>query len=67
MIETRCVTERVPVQKQVTVMERVPVQKQVTVMEKVPVQKQVTVNGEGSGPEAGHCDGDASRFRSRSR
>ena len=25
-------------------MERVPVQKQVTVMERVPVQKQVTVN-----------------------
>jgi hypothetical protein len=43
VMETRCVTERVPVQKQVTVMEKVPVQKQVTVMEKVPVQKQVTV------------------------
>ena len=42
--ETRTVTERVPVQKQVTVMERVPVQKQVTVMERVSVQKQVTVN-----------------------
>ena len=36
MNETRIVTERVPVQKQVTVMERVPVQKQVTVMETRP-------------------------------
>ncbi len=42
--ENRCVTERVPVTKTVTVMEKVPVQKTVTVMEKVPVQKTVTVN-----------------------
>ena len=44
VIENRCVTERVPVQKVVTVTERVPVQKTVTVMERVPVQKTVTVN-----------------------
>jgi hypothetical protein len=42
VIENRCVTERVPVQKTVTVNERVPVMKTVTVMQKVPVQKQVT-------------------------
>jgi hypothetical protein len=42
--ENRCVTERVPVQKTVTVNERVPVQKTVTVMERKPVQKTVTVN-----------------------
>lgn len=42
--ENRCVTERVPVQKTVTVNERVPVQKTVTVTERKPVQKTVTVN-----------------------
>ena len=42
--ENRCVTERVPVQKTVTVNERVPVQKTVTVMERKQVQKTVTVN-----------------------
>ena len=41
--EASDVMERVPVQKQVTVMERVPSRSTVTVMERVPVQKQVTV------------------------
>ena len=43
VVENRCVTERVPVTKTVTVMERKPVQKTVTVMERVPVTKTVTV------------------------
>jgi hypothetical protein len=41
--ECRKVTERVPVQKTITVTEKVPVQKTITVYERVPVQKEITV------------------------
>jgi hypothetical protein len=42
--ENKCVTERIPVTKTVTVTERKPVTKTVTVMERKPVTKTVTVN-----------------------